>query len=389
MRTLNVLCKFYCALIILVAVLSLSACQSEDNPQGSIQPQGSRSAGTTPPKRRAPRPVRTPLGSSPRSTGVPSAAPTTGSTTTSSTVSLSSPIPSPVLSPSTGYSHPVISYIYGPEPTLLQGFSQLNVTDHPVSGFIHQRVDSVVIDSRIDYAHRMLMIKDLRHLETLSFDQTHASAQNLRNLIQVPTLAGAALKRWFESKVQIIFAHYLWKYPGPGLLGYNFLDDVFRKATYSVHRPGILDFNSATDFNVNPPDGINPVKSVIKLYPQLMDENSSSYPGIDYSRSLVRLAIMLHEAVHSSGNHAHHSFSMLHVACPSGHASAGSLACDRFTNGPYAVQAAFLGWSISQCRSCSEAGKNAMRLALSTAQGRSSGSGLPMVLADITPELDP
>ena len=373
---LNVLIKFW-NLAVFAALFTLISCHSKDAdqhaPQSPVFQPHPNPSPTTRSRVRPSRPASRPLPSYSR-------------------------VPTPVLSPSPSslpggrYTHPVIQFLHDAEPELLMGFPSLNITHrYLLSGVRHNQLDRVIIDSRIDPDHVILIAKDLRHLENLGLDYLAPEAEDLRRILGLPSINGPALKQWFEENVQIILAHNLWRYAYQNFLGYNFLEDIFKKSPGVIppHRPGLVDFSTATGFTVGPPDGVNPVRSVIKLYPSLMNEGSAVYPTINYSRSLMRIAVMLHEAVHSLGNHADNSFSMLHAICPVGSADSGARYCDEFTNGPYTVQAKFLRWSIRSCQSCSNYGKDAMRVMMAIAEGRAQALGAGRREANINPELDP
>ena len=289
------------------------------------------------------------------------------------------------------YIHPRVESLYQAEPELLRGYGHLHIQDQQSAyGGRHYKLDSIVIDSRIPTEDVDLIGKDLRHLQTLGLDQSAIHAEQLRQLLELHSIDGSVLKSWFEDRVQIILSHQLWRYSGQHFLAYNLYADIFQKNPMNFYRAGYRDFVLSTGFAIDYPNGEHPVKGVIKLFPSLLKRDSLNYYNIDYSRSLFRISILLHEAMHSLGNHADHSFSMLHSTCPfSLPRDVGHPFCDPFTNGSYQLQDHFLAWSIETCQSCSEHGKNALRMMRMTVSERSQALGSYRRFADLTPELNP
>lgn len=78
------------------------------------------------------------------------------------------------------------------------------------------------------------------------------------------------------------------------------------------------------------------------------------------ANSLKRLSTLIHESRHSDGRNS--SLGFPHALCPEGHNFAGYFACDVASNGAYAVAAAFLKDSTSQCEDCSAEDKEALRV---------------------------
>jgi len=78
------------------------------------------------------------------------------------------------------------------------------------------------------------------------------------------------------------------------------------------------------------------------------------------ANALLRLAVYFHESRHSDGNGT--SILFAHAVCPTGHAYAGSNACDRNRNGPYTVGAHMTKVLLNQCTNCTTAAKEALRL---------------------------
>lgn len=94
--------------------------------------------------------------------------------------------------------------------------------------------------------------------------------------------------------------------------------------------------------------------------PVLQNGQSEDTDFISMGNSLRRLAVYFHEARHSDGNGK--SIGFLHAPCPAEKGVyAGSFACDRNQNGPYAIEGTFLRSTVDSCRACTRREKEALR----------------------------
>lgn len=66
-----------------------------------------------------------------------------------------------------------------------------------------------------------------------------------------------------------------------------------------------------------------------------------------YSNAYFRVSTLLHEAHHSDGNGK--TLGFFHALCPKGHAYENVNACDRNSNGPYMVDAAYMKQARTTC----------------------------------------
>lgn len=76
--------------------------------------------------------------------------------------------------------------------------------------------------------------------------------------------------------------------------------------------------------------------------------------------SVLRLATLFHEARHSDGNGE--SLGFLHALCPPDHDYAHTYSCDRNVNGPYMVGGLIARTLLAQCKTCTAAEREALRL---------------------------
>ena len=91
--------------------------------------------------------------------------------------------------------------------------------------------------------------------------------------------------------------------------------------------------------------------------PLLKHSGDVSINGL--ANSLSRLSVYFHEARHSDGNGK--SLLFAHAVCPEGSVYSGYNACDKNLNGPYTVGAEFVGATLHNCTTCTEAEKEALR----------------------------
>ena len=88
----------------------------------------------------------------------------------------------------------------------------------------------------------------------------------------------------------------------------------------------------------------------------IVNQIKTSSPSAS-ANSLLRLAVMMHEARHGDGNGSNAAFP--HAVCPSGTTYAGNSACENNYNGPYQVQATMVKnfyYSCSDCTSTEQEG---------------------------------
>lgn len=99
-----------------------------------------------------------------------------------------------------------------------------------------------------------------------------------------------------------------------------------------------------------------------------------------------RLSTLFHEARHSDGHGK--SMSFMHSKCPEGHDLAGLNACDASLNGPYMVGAVTTAILATNCASCNDAEKEALRLMAMDSAGRPqvADENSPGAYWDATPE---
>ncbi len=90
--------------------------------------------------------------------------------------------------------------------------------------------------------------------------------------------------------------------------------------------------------------------------------SANSIPGsarTSYVNSLLRLAVIFHEARHSDGHAEHAAFP--HMVCDSGDYE-GNAACEDNANGPYAVQATMTRKFLEACTTCTSTEREGMLL---------------------------
>lgn len=114
---------------------------------------------------------------------------------------------------------------------------------------------------------------------------------------------------------------------------------------------------------------LSPRIGLLEVYPSFFKRRNSLTGKGDYPADrILRLSYLFHEGRHSDGNHA--SLGFFHQKCPAGHDYAGRFACDTPSNGSYKVSAVFIKNTLEACGSCSEANKEALRLAYFDARNR-------------------
>lgn len=91
---------------------------------------------------------------------------------------------------------------------------------------------------------------------------------------------------------------------------------------------------------------------------QLRGSKESKVTDVD--ASYLRLSTLFHEARHSDGNGK--TLGMMHVPCPKGHNYEGFAACDFSLNGSYSVGAQTGKMFAENCKTCTAAQKEVLRL---------------------------
>lgn len=81
---------------------------------------------------------------------------------------------------------------------------------------------------------------------------------------------------------------------------------------------------------------------------------------LEIDSSLMRVSVLFHEARHSDGNRK--SLGFTHAVCPAGHEYAGYPACDFSLNGAYSVGYQVGKAAAENCKTCTVAQREALRL---------------------------
>lgn len=133
----------------------------------------------------------------------------------------------------------------------------------------------------------------------------------------------------------------------------------------------------------------SPRAGVIQIGPGLFRPLTRSEDGngsvTSIAGSYSRLSTFFHEARHSDGNGK--SLSFMHAKCPVGHDYAGAYACDRNLNGPYTVGALTEKTFLKNCKTCTKAEKEALKLSYLDSKYRVM-TFKPEVPADLAMEYD-
>ncbi len=105
--------------------------------------------------------------------------------------------------------------------------------------------------------------------------------------------------------------------------------------------------------------------------------SANQVPGssrTSFVNSLLRLAVIMHEARHSDGHGNHAAFP--HMTCDSGDYK-GNAACEDNTNGPYAVQATMTRKFLEACTSCTSGEREGLLLLQADYESRLDAEALP------------
>lgn len=255
---------------------------------------------------------------------------------------------------------------YGDEPLL---FPEEN-------GVQFSSIGNITVDHRLNESHRLLFLKDIRHLQSLQLDPALPSSAKLLSMMQTSDLQGSTLFHWLEERFQLVLSPTTYVPPVNDAYAANFF--------LGTNASNYATFSNSTGFLMNLIPGQR-YPGIIAVYPLLMENHQKDVRRIEISRSLIRLATYFHEARHSDGNNTSSRFS--HQYCPMGHEHENIEACDQFSNGSTAIQYNFLLSALNSCKDCTTVGKNVVQIAQMDFYFRHHlGNGITLPLGDPTPE---
>lgn len=104
----------------------------------------------------------------------------------------------------------------------------------------------------------------------------------------------------------------------------------------------------------------SPRVGILQIGESLFEMGRTKNNKLERDSSLMRVSTLFHEARHSDGNRK--SLGFAHAICPPGHDYAGFSACDFSLNGAYSVGYQVGRVAAENCKKCSVAQREALRL---------------------------
>jgi hypothetical protein len=178
-------------------------------------------------------------------------------------------------------------------------------------------------------------------------------AERLREFLHLPVVSGEVLFHWLEEKIQYILDPGFNEHPYE-FYGLNQTTSLLRDfppsnpAVFEIPGIGLVEINSQRVGVVELGSGF------------FINRRGYVVSQIGRFSAIHRLSTLIHEARHNEGRGRALGFP--HDYCHEFHPEAGQRFCDPCTNGPYAIQGAFLQAGRSGCDQCSRVERELLNL---------------------------
>ncbi|RYZ90991.1 MAG: hypothetical protein EOP04_02075 [Proteobacteria bacterium] len=245
-----------------------------------------------------------------------------------------------------------------------------------VSDGKNQLAELIQFSSSVKESEKKIILADLEYFDALGFELDEHRSIDLSKTLGNEIKSASALRLWLHQRLSYIVGldldnlsigmvssrqrKILW---GPLKPYYGEASDNVLASNLSAEIYGFFktqsEISSRFDYLKLKIDDeeiavTTPRIGIMRIGPGFFDKNLLPSPiANSTANTIMRISVLFHEARHSDGNSAAKSSGMPHVVCPmtSNVASElrGTAACDRSSNGAYAVGAEVLKVLIAQC----------------------------------------